>query len=150
MNNITGFSQLFERVIHKYNQSENRKLPYGKDLFLTRKEIHTIDAIGRNPDINITGLANFQGVTKGAVSQMIYKLVDKGLVIKHPAPESDAEIRLELTAIGQRAFDIHDNYHKETREEFFNYLGEMPEDDFNKVMEIMMVFEKMVNKKLKK
>ncbi len=63
--------ELIGRIIHKYNQWDNKKRTYGTDIPLTKAEIHTIAAVGDHPGINITTLAQVLGVTKGAASQMI-------------------------------------------------------------------------------
>lgn len=148
LKDIMACAEQFERIIHKYNQSEYRKISYGEGLFLSRKEIHTVVAVGKNRDINITELAKLQGVTKGAVSQMVYKLVDKGLLVKVPSPDSDAEIHLELTELGQKAFQEHEKYHKETQDEFFTVLRDLPEESFNKMVDLLEVFENMLDKDL--
>lgn len=54
MNDYSQMTVLMERIIHKYNQWENRKRTYGTKMLLTRSEIHTIAAVGDNPGINIT------------------------------------------------------------------------------------------------
>ncbi|MDU1389686.1 MAG: helix-turn-helix domain-containing protein, partial [Eggerthella sp.] len=70
-------AKAIERVLHKYMQLEEMPFTYGDGIRLTQREIHAIDAIGENPDVNITQLAEMQGVTKAAMSQMIYRLLDK-------------------------------------------------------------------------
>lgn len=141
-------SELMERIIHKYNQSESRKQNYGAGEELTRKEIHTISAIGENPTINITELANLRGVTKGAVSQMVYKLVDKGYLIKRISPDSDAEVRLELTDKGRKAYDGHNEFHRKTQQDFFVKLNNMPEGTYKEMLEILKSFEDMLDQGL--
>ena len=49
MNKYIEIAQMLERVIHKYNESENVKRYYGTDIMLTRKEIHTVQLIGQYP-----------------------------------------------------------------------------------------------------
>lgn len=73
-------SNLLERVIHKYVQLEKRALDYGNCIILSQPEIQTIMLIGSNPGISVTAIAKMRGITKGTASQMLYKLVDKGLV----------------------------------------------------------------------
>ncbi len=101
-----------ERIMHKYLQLEERPFEFGDGIRLTRREIHTIDAVGSNPDANLTQIARLQGVTKGAMSQMVYRLVDKGYLAKTPAPDSDAELRLVLTDKGREAYQAHRAYHR--------------------------------------
>jgi DNA-binding MarR family transcriptional regulator len=139
-----------ERIIHKYNQTENKLRNYGTGILLTRTEIHTIDLIGNNEGINITQLALKQGITKGAVSQMIYKLVNKGLITKHVSPDSDTEVRMELTEVGITAYQAHQRFHIETNEEFFQLLQNMPDETYDQMITVLMEFERMIDKKLAK
>lgn len=149
MTNYTELTALMERVIHKYNQWENRKRTYGTDTLLSKSEIHTIVAVGNNPGINVTALADILGITKGAASQMIYKLVEKGTVEKKVSPDSDTEVVLHLTDIGKINYAAHNEVHKQTSDESIKLLEEMP-DSFGKYMiAFLSAFEKTIDKKLK-
>lgn len=150
MRDYSKSSELMERIIHKYNQTENKLRNYGTGILLTRTEIHTIDLIGNNEGINITQLALKQGITKGAVSQMIYKLVNKGLITKHVSPDSDTEVRMELTEVGKTAYQAHQRFHIETNEEFFQLLQNMPDETYDQMITVLMEFERMIDKKLAK
>lgn len=139
-------SALMERIIHLYVQAEKKPRYYGTEHLLTRPEIHTINAIGDNPDINVTDLSKLQGVTKGASSQMIYKLVKKGFVTKNTSPNSDSEVVLGLTQQGKIAYEAHKAYHIESNEAFFLLLKDMPDDAYNKMIELLESFESMLEK----
>jgi len=78
---------------------------------LHRAEIHTIAAIGERTGLNLTQLAEDLGVTKGAASQMIARLVKKGLVSKTAAPETRREVVLELSEAGWRGYRAHRRLH---------------------------------------
>ena len=80
-----------ERIIHKYSQYEKRPQVYCKDMMLTQPEIHTVAIVGDHEGINVTQLAAMRGITKGAASQMVYKLVDKDLIKKQISAESDGD-----------------------------------------------------------
>ena len=86
-------AKAIERVLHKYMRLEEMPFTYGDGIRLTQREIHVIDTIGTNPDINMTQLAEMHGITKGAVSQMIYRLLDKGYVADDPHAERPGGVR---------------------------------------------------------
>lgn len=69
--------ELIEEVIHLYNRIENKKKDFGLGYEMSMKEIHTIQYIGDCPGINLKTLAEKQGVSKGAASQMITRLMQK-------------------------------------------------------------------------
>ncbi len=126
MTDIPEIAILLEKVIHEYNQVEMQKHHYGTDILISRTEIHTIVDIGNTPGIGITALANERGITKGAASQMIYKLCAKGLVDKQPSKNSDVEVSLYLTEKGKNAYKGHMNFHKTRGKQFFNLLYSYP------------------------
>ncbi len=137
---------LMERIIHKYIQYEKIPQQYCDGLVLTQPEIHTIAIIGDNEGINITALAKTRGITKGAASQMIYKLRDKGLVEKRVSPDSDAELNLFLTEMGKKAREEHLNRHKTNGEKFASILNRVPKEAKSAMVEFFEAFEKELDR----
>ncbi|MBE6063768.1 MAG: winged helix-turn-helix transcriptional regulator [Clostridium butyricum] len=135
-----------ERIVHKYTALEKKKRYFGTNIQLTCSEIHTIDAIGSNDKINITQLAALKGVTKGAVSQMIYKLIKKGLVKKTVSPKSDTEVILELTESGQKAYDAHLEYHRITNRIMYERLEQMKPENYERLKKGLQAFEDTLDK----
>ena len=138
-------AKAIERVLHKYMQLEEMPFTYGDGIRLTQREIHAIDAIGENPDVNITQLAEMQGVTKAAMSQMIYRLLEKGYVEKVAAPESDRELRMLLTSSGQTAYKAHKEYHAKRSGDFMDILGSMDAAEFAALQHVLASFEAMID-----
>lgn len=131
-------SNLLERVIHKYVQLEKRALDYGNGIILSQPEIQTIMLIGSNPGISVTAIAKMRGITKGTASQMLYKLVDKGLVKKCVSEHSDAQISVFLTELGEEESRLHDTYHKQKIQPVFQYMSKLSPQavkDFVGIME---------------
>lgn len=148
MRDIKSLSALMERVIHKYSQMELKNREYGTGIMLTRAEIHTVVVVVENPGISITELAKKQGITKGAASQMIYKLVDKGMVEKRISPDSDAQISLFVTDSGKVAYEGHESYHRNNDEKFFDLLNSMPEETYINISEVLKLIEEAMDIKL--
>ena len=75
----------FQRVMKLAVRLEQTPRPFGTDELLTATEIHLVEIIGENGEsLSVTDLAGLLGVTKGAVSQTLKKLENKGLTTKHP------------------------------------------------------------------
>ena len=130
-----------ERIIHKYSQYEKRPQVYCKDIMLTQPEIHTVAIVGDHEGINVTQLAAMRGITKGAASQMVYKLVDKGLIKKQISAESDAAVSLFLTKKGQQARKEHRKLHETMGTKFDALLSRIPEDVKDTMMDFLKAFE---------
>lgn len=148
MRDYSEMTSLMERVIHKYAQWEDKKRTYGTDLPLSKAEIHTIAAVGNHPNINITSLAERLGITKGAASQMIYKLVDKGVVEKRVSPDSDTEVVLNLTENGMINYKAHEEYHRQTNDKAMKLLEDMPDSFYQYMLEYFSAFEKVIDENL--
>lgn len=142
-------STLMERIVHEYIQIEKRPWDYGKGLLLTRPEIHTIMLLNQAPGMSVTAVAQKRGITKGAASQMLYKMVDKGLVEKRVSPDSDAQVSLYLTPLGEEASRLHDAYHRDNSELIFQYFQSLPADVLKALIGTLEVFDRALVARLK-
>ena len=127
----------FDRVVTVMESLHAPSLSFGTGVAMFRKEIHTIQAIGKNPGINITSLAEHMGVTKSAVSQTIKKLTRKGLVRKTYAPGNAKEVMLELTELGKIGFRNHETFHMEALKIAREYFGDQFESKFETIETVM-------------
>jgi len=137
--------QKIERMMIRMQSMHTPSLSFGTGVLMHPKEIHTVQAIGRYPRINVTKLAEYTGVTKGAVSQTIKKLVRKGLVHRKHAPGNAKEVVLELTNLGWIGFRNHEKFHMDTYRIVEEYFGDQIEnglqrislaaDDINKILD---------------
>ena len=137
--------QKIERMIIRMQSMHTPSLSFGTGVIMHPKEIHTVQAIGRYPKINITKLAEYTGVTKGAVSQTIKKLTRKGLVQRTHAPGNAKEVVLELTDPGWIGFRNHEKFHMDTYDIAQHCFGEKlrnkleridyAADDINKILD---------------
>ena len=115
---------ILDQVATKIDSMHLSPLDYGTGVPLYRTEIHTIRAIGENPGINVTRLADHMGVTKGAVSQTVTKLVKKRLIRKTYSADNVKEILLELTDLGWTGFRTHEQFHMEMFDMIREYFGD--------------------------
>ena len=127
----------FDRVVTIMESMHAPSLSFGTGISMYRREIHTIQAIGKKPGINITALAEYMGVTKGAVSQTIKKLIRKGLVRKTYAPSNAKEVVLELTDLGWVGFHNHEKFHMEALGIAREYFGNQFENKFEAIEAVM-------------
>jgi DNA-binding MarR family transcriptional regulator len=87
--------------------------------------LSTLDMLG---DAHVTGIAKACGVTKGAVSQMLKRLREKGLVAREADTSGNTVIR--LTELGRAVSQAHFAFHREHAREFLDYLRGLPDRDF--------------------
>ena len=126
---------------------EERPIAFG-EIKLTPKEIHTIEVIGKNKNINIKEVGDYFGVTKSAASQMIKKLTRKSLVKKINPPDNNKEFQLTLTQTGEKAFAIHERFHAEHAAELLDKLHKFSFEEIDAAAKILEVIEDTVKKRM--
>ena len=104
-------SWAFEKAFHKYAAYESQPRDFGIGFPLTQNEIHTIVLVCENEGISLGELAKARAVTKGAMSQLVSKLVAKGLLIKETAAHSASYVALRPTELGRKANENHSRAH---------------------------------------
>ncbi len=114
---------------------------YGTGVPLYGSEIHTIQAIGKSIGTNVTELAEKMGVTKGAVSQMVSKLVEKGMVRKTRAQDNAKEVVLELTELGRIGFRNHARFDMKVLNSVREYCGSDLETKLDTFLSVMTDFD---------
>lgn len=119
------------RAFSRYKVMDSKPRDYGTGYLLYSSEIHAIDMIGRSPDCNITGLSEKLGVTKGAVSQTVNKLVKKGLVEKYRDTGNDKEVYVRLTGKGEQAQQGFEDFHNTRNFTLKSYVGNLNEEEMN-------------------
>ena len=84
---------------------------YGTGDPYTSVETHIVKCIADYPGITVTELAYDYAKTKGAISQILKKLIEKGLILQKPSTESgDKRIFLYLTPEGEVLNEAHIRY----------------------------------------
>lgn len=145
---IEDIIELFYSINNKFTAVEKRSMRLTSGISLTVHEVHTIDLIGRNSPINITKLAKLQGITKGAVSQMVTKLCEKQLVVKKPSPETENEVVLYLSTLGQSHFKAHNNHHKEEYALLSTYMEQLSPRDTEILIKMLKALDNFLDNKL--
>lgn len=128
---------IIDRLISTHNRHENITRCYGLELPLTSTEIHVLDEIGRCPGIGIKGIAQNKGVTEGATSQLVKKLIKKGLVKKQISEESEAKVNLTLTKDGAICYREHTAFHRENNKRWYQTLDRLEDYDYTKIKELL-------------
>lgn len=106
----TELMNLFVKYMEKQEilskLTENEKL-HGYNY----SEIHTITAIGDLAEPNVTQIANYMNVTRGAISKITKKLLEQNLVESYQRNGNKQKIFFRLTKSGQFLYDEHEKRH---------------------------------------
>ncbi|MFA5815238.1 MAG: MarR family transcriptional regulator [Bacteroidales bacterium] len=109
---VNELVSLFLSILHTFSIIEKKPWDLGTSSKIFLTEIQTVSMIGENPNVNMTQLADIMGVTRGAISQTVRKLVTKKLVVRTNA-RNNKEVNLALTSFGQMVSDTYQTRMKE-------------------------------------
>lgn len=125
---------------------------YGTEYDVTMIEVHLLTQIEENPGTTVTKQAEYWMRTKGAISQTLSKLIERGLVYKKPADYDAKTMLLYPTEAGKYLSKKHKEYdHKavlETIDELKEQFTEKEIEDFIKVVNAyteMLIEEKSIS-----
>ncbi|MBN2077432.1 MAG: MarR family transcriptional regulator [Spirochaetes bacterium] len=136
----------FFRIISKFQAIEKMAMDFGVGEKLYPSEIHMVEAIGRNPGINVTGLAERMGITKGAVPKRIRKLEQKKLVRRYQDRENRKEVYFRLTDTGAIAFKAHEVFHDRIDRSFQSLLCRMNNDAISVVKLVLTELDRYTDR----
>lgn len=101
---------------------------YGSDV-LYQAEAYIVNHIGHTPNITTTELAETLKKTPSACSQIVRKLIDKGLVVQTRNVKNKRVYNLTLTADGEKIYQEHIKFNEECQEITFRMLAEFSDED---------------------
>jgi DNA-binding MarR family transcriptional regulator len=113
-------------------------------------EVHYIEYIGKNPDSNVTKLAESLYMTRGAISKMTRKLIEKDIIESYQKPDNKKEIYFRLTEKGQVINKIHEKLHKEFQERDKAVFEQITEEQFDSMLNFVEKYSKHLDSEIKK
>ncbi len=141
-NDLEKMSDAFKRLIHSLTVGNNLPSDYA-GVLLFRAEVHILEIIGKNPGITSSAITSKMNVTKGAVSQITAKLVNKNLIKKTPSSHDAKTLELNLTDKGKEVFDFHKIKENTLRNKILTETGNLKPEEINRfisIIDIMTAF----------
>ncbi len=104
---------------------ENALLEQGheelRNISISLAECHVIDCIERNEMFNTTAIAKELNITKGGISKITTRLINKNMIEAYRLTDNQKEIYYRLKPLGRKVFEFHETLHKEA-ENFFKKI----------------------------
>lgn len=135
MENENKFTILWEQLIRlnsSIKELENRVFKFGEDK-LFPVEMHVLTEIYHNPEIGVVELAGRMGVTKGAVSQKIKILCQRGFLTSQKS-EANKKI-FHITKKGKNICIVHDALSQEMMHDIKKRLESFSNEKFEVMVE---------------
>lgn len=113
-------------------------------------EVHCIESIGKNIDPNVTKLAESLYMTRGAISKLTKKLMDKGLIESYQRSDNKKEIYFRLTEQGKVIYKIHEELHKEFQERDKVVFEQVTDEEFDSMLRFVENYSRHLDAEIKK
>jgi len=114
---------------------------YGSDV-LYQAEAYIVHEIGNTPQITVTELSEKLNKTKSAVSQMVKRLIDKGLVEQARDTENRRIYHLTLTKDGEKVYNDHIEFNRVCQKITFDMLSGFSDQE----LAVHTKVQQMINK----
>lgn len=108
MDQIERLSQLLVEFYERFSSWEQGVV---RETGLTLPQMHTLEILGSSGRLRMKELAEKMGITTGALTVLVDRLVRAGLVARRPNQDDRRSIRVELTPAGERHFRRHHQLH---------------------------------------
>ena len=107
---------------YKINSNDKKPRSFGTSELLHQSEIHFIDAIGIDSEVNASQLSDKLHISNGAITQVADKLQKKKLIEKYKKESNKKEVYFKLTAQGTVAYESHRKFHQDLCDKMIAYL----------------------------
>jgi len=142
---IMGLRELFNKMawLNKFKMEDSLK-------GYKSSEVHYIECIGRNVDSNVTKLAESLYMTRGAISKMTKKLIEKGIIESYQKLDNKKEIYFRLTEQGKVINKVHEELHKEFQERDKAVFEQVTEEQFDSMLSFVEKYSNHLDAEIKK
>lgn len=106
----------------------------------TQTEVHMLEMIVENPNISSTEIAKKLYKTKSSISQIIKKLIEKGLLLKNKNADDLRSMDFLITEKGYFVHYSHKNYDNKMCEILKNKTEHFSEEDIDKILDFLNIF----------
>ncbi|WP_438432693.1 MarR family winged helix-turn-helix transcriptional regulator [Gorillibacterium sp. sgz500922] len=113
-------------------------------------EVHCIEFIEKNADSNVTKLSESLYMTRSAISKLMKKLMEQGLIESYQKPDNKKEIYFRLTEQGRVIYNLHEELHQEFRERDRSVFSQVTEDQFDLMLGFIERYSRHLDTEIKK
>ena len=142
---IISFRELFNKLVWLNKIKMEKSLKDYKS-----SEVHCIEYIGKNTDVNVTELAESFFMTRSAISKITKKLIKKGVIESYQKPDNKKEIYFRLTKNGMEVNKIHEELHKEFRKRDKAVFEQVTEKEFDSMISFVEKYSRHLDAEIKK
>ncbi|SEA50112.1 MarR family transcriptional regulator [Paenibacillus sp. 276b] len=142
---LVGFRDLYNKLVWLNKDKMEESLKGYKP-----SEVHCIEYIEKNADSNVTKLAESFYMTRGAISKLTKKLIEKGLIESYQKSDNKKEIYFRLTEQGKVIYQIHEDLHNEFQERDKIVFEQVTDDQFDSMLNFVDKYNRHLDAEIKK
>lgn len=142
---LTDFRDFFNKMVWLNRLKMEESLKGHKP-----SEVHCIEFIKKIEDANVTKLAESLYMTRGAISKLTKKLINKGLIESYQKPLNKKEIYFRLTEQGKVIYKIHEELHKEFQERDKIVFEQVTDEQFDTMLSFVETYSRHLDSEIKK
>ena len=142
---LKGFSDVYNKMVWLNKNKMEESLRECKS-----SEVHCIEYIGENKDSNVTKLAESFFMTRGAISKLTKKLINRGYIESYPKEDNRKEIFFKLTEKGEEIYRTHEKLHKEFSKRDEEVFKQITEKQMDSMLEFINNYNLHLDKEIKK
>ncbi len=139
---MDDYQKIMERMAalqYKINSNDKKPRSFGTSELLHQSEIHFIDAIGIDSEINASQLSDKLHISNGAITQVADKLLKKKLIEKYKIETNKKEVYFRLTEQGKVAYESHKEFHRGLCDKIIAYLNDLSPDQIEGILGFIAV-----------
>ncbi|TBL81100.1 MarR family transcriptional regulator [Paenibacillus thalictri] len=142
---MMAFRELYNKIVWLNKDKMEASLKGYKP-----SEVHCIEYIGKNADSNVTKLAESFYMTRGAISKLTKKLINKGVIESYQKSDNKKEIYFRLTKQGEVIYKIHEDLHQEFQERDKAVFEQITEEQFDSMLSFLDKYSRHLDVEIKK
>lgn len=146
MNDYLKVIEKMAKVQYQVNQNDKIPKNFGTNQLMYQSEIHFIDAIGYDEQMNASQLSKKLGITNGAVTQVAEKLLRKKLIEKYKKETNKKEVYFRLTEQGGIAYENHRLFHQELNDKMIQYLSGLSKEQIEGLLGLLDIADQYIPK----
>ena len=140
------FADRISRTINKLIFLEKKSIVEIDGVRLFPSEIHLLLVIAEDRLINAITMAKKLGISKGAVSQTLTRLENKGILTKEKDPAYKNEITAHFTPLGEAALQQHYTRQATLLAEYDAYLETLSKADKQVIQKFLLHVEAFIDR----
>lgn len=113
-------------------------------------ELHCIEVISSIENANVTKISKKLSMTRGAISKITKKLIEKGAIVSYQNGTNKKEIYFRLTDIGEQLNEEHRQWHVDWEERSTLYFNDWSKEDLDVVFSFLETYRSYLDFKIKK